>query len=416
MGDYAINIKDNLEYLRQVSKPVDLNNDDYLDAIKLLKEKSKGQENLLALASIQVGIPLRLIYIKNTDLGIYDADHDESIVLINPVIKKREGLTRFYENCASCLNYMGLVERPYKIEIEYYDELKNKHNEIVEGFKATLLCHELDHLDGILHIDKSIELYDMVLDDRKLFRKTHKYEIIRKEGEFIPTTNEYIKLSEAKVNYMKITKYPQSCMMVETKNKKILIDPGSIKYDEKYNEAWNKADIILVTHKHGDHFNKAFLESVNIPIYSTSEVSSTYPNIKINVVKEGDIIELDDIKVEVVHAVHGYNPNLKGGKKVLENVGYIIDDKNTRFYTTSDTICFENDYKADIVALPVTAHGLTMSPYEAALFSKELDSKFVLPIHMDNEVYPTDIEYMESVFEKFDINYKVLEIEEEIGF
>lgn len=412
----TINIKDNLEFLRQKSTEVDLSNDDYLETIELLKEKSKNRSNLLALASIQVGIPKRLIYIKNTDLNIEDDSHDEGIVLINPVIKKCEGLTRFYENCASCLDYMGLVYRPYRIEIEYYDENKIKHNDIVEGFKATLLSHELDHLDGILHIDKSTKIYDMKLEDRKLFRELNKYEVIDKNCEYIEPKDEYIKLSEVKENFMKITKYPQSCMMVETKNKKILIDPGSIKYDERFNEKWNETDIILVTHKHGDHFNKSYLESVNIPIYSTNEVSSTYPDIKINVVKENDIIELDGIKIEVVHAVHGYNPNLKGDKKVLENIGYIIDDGDTRFYTTSDTICFENNYKVDVLAIPVTAHGLTMSPYEAALFSKELGAKYVIPIHMDNEVYPTDKEYMENVFEKFDINYKILEIEEEIGF
>ena len=51
---------------------------------------------------------------------------------------------------------------------------------------------------------------------------------------------------------MKITKYPQSCVMVEINNKKILIDAGGLKYQEKYFEAWKKADIILITHKHPD--------------------------------------------------------------------------------------------------------------------------------------------------------------------
>ena len=62
----------------------------------------------------------------------------------------------------------------------------------------------------------------------------------------------------------------------------------------------------------------------------------------------------------------------------------------------------------------MTAHGLTMSSFEAALFAKELGEKLVLPIHMDNEKYPTDIEYMEKIFEEFDINYKLLNIEEKI--
>lgn len=213
---------------------------------------------------------------------------------------------------------------------------------------------------------------------------------------------------------MKITKYPQSCLLVETNNKKILIDAGSLKYQDKFLEEWKKADIILITHKHGDHIKSDTLKDINIPIYSTHEVQNTYPEIKFNIVKESDLLEFGDIKIEVVKAVHGYNPMLKNGGQVFENVGYIIDDGEHRLYTTSDTICFNNDYKADVVALPITAHGLTMSSFEAALFSKELGAKLVLPIHMDNEKCPTDLGYMKENFEKFDINYKVLEIEETI--
>ncbi len=211
---------------------------------------------------------------------------------------------------------------------------------------------------------------------------------------------------------MKITKYPQSCLMVETKNKSILVDVGSLKYQDKFLEEWKKASLILITHKHGDHTKSDVLENINIPIYSTLEVQDTYPNIKFNIVSENDVLEFDDIKIEVVKAVHGYNPNLKNGGQVFENVGYIIDDKEHRLYITSDTICFKNDYKADIIALPVTGYGLTMSAYEAALFSKEVGANLVLPIHMDNEKYPTDVEYMKEKFKEFDINYKVLEIEE----
>ncbi len=50
------------------------------------------------------------------------------------------------------------------------------------------------------------------------------------------------------------------------------------------------------------------------------------------------------------------------------------------------------------------------------ILGKELGAKVVLPIHLDNEKYPTDIDYMKKNFEKFEINYKVLDIEEEIEF
>ena len=52
---------------------------------------------------------------------------------------------------------------------------------------------------------------------------------------------------------MKITKFPQSCLLIETKGKKILIDPGNLKYKEEYFDIWNNVDIILITHKHKVH-------------------------------------------------------------------------------------------------------------------------------------------------------------------
>lgn len=189
-------IEKDLEYLRQISKEIDLTNNKYKEIVNLLHEYCESSERVLAIASIQLGIPYRLIYVKKTDLDrLYD-DYNESKVLINPVVKKRIGLTRYWETCASCLNYMGLVERPYKLEIEYYDIDLNKHTETFTGFAATVLSHELDHLDGILHIDKSLEIYEMEPEERKKFRETHDYEIIRKTGEFKESTNKNKKLNK----------------------------------------------------------------------------------------------------------------------------------------------------------------------------------------------------------------------------
>ena len=113
---------------------------------------------------------------------------------------------------------------------------------------------------------------------------------------------------------MKITKFPQSCLLIETKERKILIDPGTLKYKEEYFDIWNNVDIILITHKHPDHCNIGVLEKINknIKIYSTQEVQEANKNLNINIVKENDTIELDNIKIEVVHAIHGYQPLLKG--------------------------------------------------------------------------------------------------------
>lgn len=213
---------------------------------------------------------------------------------------------------------------------------------------------------------------------------------------------------------MKIQKLPQSCLLVETKNKKILIDPGNLKYKEEYFDIWNSVDVIFITHKHPDHCNEDILKKLNknIKIYSTNEVKETYPNLNIIVIKENDVIEVGDVKVEVVHAIHGYQPLLKGDKEVHENVGYIIDDGNNRLYTTSDTICFRNDYKADILCVPVTGHGLTMSAFEASLYAKEVGAVLTIPIHMDNPAFPPDFEYIKEMFNKVEVEYEILENDE----
>ena len=215
---------------------------------------------------------------------------------------------------------------------------------------------------------------------------------------------------------MKITKFPQSCLLIETKERKILIDPGTLKYKEEYFDIWNNVDIILITHKHPDHCNIGVLEKINknIKIYSTQEVQEANKNLNINIVKENDIIELDNIKIEVVHAIHGYQPLLKGDKEIHENVGYIVDDGENRLYTTSDTICFKNDYKADILCIPVTGHGLTMSAFEAALYAKEVGATLTIPIHMDNPAFPPDFKYIEEMFNKYEVEYEILENDETI--
>lgn len=221
---------------------------------------------------------------------------------------------------------------------------------------------------------------------------------------------------------MKITKLPQSCLLIEMKERRgeersILIDPGTLKYKEEYFEIWNRVDIILITHQHSDHCNTEVLEKLDdkIKIYSTSEVQKTHPTLNINIIKENDIIKLGDIKIEVVHAEHGYLPPMKKtGKKVTENVGYIIDDKKTRAYITSDTICFENEYKCDVICLPISDYGVVMGPYEASLFAKETNAKLAIPLHADSPKYPVNFNFVKEMFEKNNMEYKLLESEESI--
>ena len=190
----VVTIADNEEYLRQVSLPVDFNDKSLKKDIAVLDKYCK-EEEVLAMAAVQLGIPKRIIYLKNTNLDIVNKIQDDSVseeeknynearVLINPVIISREGLTDYWESCASCLDNFGHVRRPYKITLEYFDINGEKHIDTFEGFEATVLSHEYDHLDGILHMDIADEILVMKAEDRKKFRLEHGYNIIYKTGDY----------------------------------------------------------------------------------------------------------------------------------------------------------------------------------------------------------------------------------------
>ena len=191
----TITIADNKDFLRQVSKPVVFPDKDLENDIKVLEQYFSQSDITLALAAVQLGIPKRLIYLKNTDLELInrknndqeteeDRLHNEQRILINPVIVSREGITDYWEACASCLDNLGHLKRPYKIIIQYQDINGNFHSEIFEGFESTVLSHEMDHIDGILHMDIADEVLVMTREERKIFRKTHGYNIISKNGNF----------------------------------------------------------------------------------------------------------------------------------------------------------------------------------------------------------------------------------------
>jgi len=198
MAKERITILDNEEFLRQVSAPVDFEDKSYLEDIKKLKDFCQN-DGVFALAPVQIGIPKRIIYIRNSTSDIdklYDATYDESKIYINPVILKRKGLTKYLEGCASCPgiidniapesdidNFLlvGIVERPYSIEVEYYDVEGTKNKETIEGFESTVFSHEYNHLNGVLHLDLIKELWNMDLKTRNEYRKNHPYEIISKD-------------------------------------------------------------------------------------------------------------------------------------------------------------------------------------------------------------------------------------------
>jgi len=184
------------DFLRQISTPIDFEKDNVKGIIESLREYCSNNA-VYAMAPVQIGIPKRLIYLKNTNENMnnnFDKQYDESTILINPIIKEAKGHTRFLEGCESCTDGLdnhgttiflaGLIDRPYSVTIEYYDENNSLRTEEFTGFKATVFMHEYDHLDGILHLDKAREILRLNLEQMRMYRTYHPQEVIDKDEPF----------------------------------------------------------------------------------------------------------------------------------------------------------------------------------------------------------------------------------------
>ncbi len=135
------------EALRKVCRPQQ--KFDFRLAI-LLKDLADTmyKSNGVGLAAPQVGILRRVAVIDVTE------DHSGLIELINPQIEKTEGTQTGREGCLSVPDRQGIVTRPMKVRVRYQDRHGNPMILETEGFEARAVCHETDHLDGVLYVDK----------------------------------------------------------------------------------------------------------------------------------------------------------------------------------------------------------------------------------------------------------------------
>lgn len=105
--------------------------------------------NGVGLAGPQAGILKRLCVIDVDDGNVYK--------MINPVILEREGECVDKEGCLSVPDVNEYVIRPKKVKAKYTDENGEEHIIEAEGLLARCICHELDHLDGVLFTDRAEE-------------------------------------------------------------------------------------------------------------------------------------------------------------------------------------------------------------------------------------------------------------------
>lgn len=139
-------LREGEETLRKKSRPVEVINPRVLRLLDDMKDTLKKAEGV-GLAAPQVGVLRRAICV---DVG----DENGLFQLINPEIVKAEGEQEGMEGCLSIPKRHGIVKRPARVTVRATTRAGKPVEIEAEGLLAVAFCHEIDHLDGTMYIDK----------------------------------------------------------------------------------------------------------------------------------------------------------------------------------------------------------------------------------------------------------------------
>lgn len=142
------------ERLKQVSEPVEQFDDELRGFIAELERTMRAGPGGVGIAAPQVG-RFQRIAIVDVSSKPKIRNHGR-VVLINPEITEWEGMKVGREGCMSVPDYTGNVIRAEKITLFAHDEFGTRHRYDMEGYEARAVQHEVDHLDGLLFLDRLV--------------------------------------------------------------------------------------------------------------------------------------------------------------------------------------------------------------------------------------------------------------------
>ena len=142
-------LKEGDERLRKKSRPVTDFNERLWTLLDDMYETMK--DGGVGIAAPQVGVLRRAVVI-----AVGEGKHE----LVNPVIVEQSGDQCVGEGCLSIPGQYGLVHRPAQLRLKAQDRYGKPFELEAEGYFAVAVCHEVDHLDGILFIDKAERMLD----------------------------------------------------------------------------------------------------------------------------------------------------------------------------------------------------------------------------------------------------------------
>ena len=134
--------------LRKKSEPITEFDEKLWAILDDMKDTVKA-ENGAGLAAPQIGLSMRMVVV-DVEEGYFE--------FINPVMHSQKGEQQGWEGCLSVRGKSGIVTRPSKVKISYQDRNGVRKTLQAKDFFARAVCHELDHLDGVLYIDRAVHM------------------------------------------------------------------------------------------------------------------------------------------------------------------------------------------------------------------------------------------------------------------
>ncbi len=153
--------------LKKMCRPVADIDPEIAGLIQDLLDTMHAGPGSVGVAAPQIGVSLRVCVVDVSASRLGKENNHGLLVMVNPEIVAREGAAVMREGCMSIPDYTGDVERATAVTVHFTDEAGNVREVAAEGFEAVAIQHEMDHLDGVLFLDRIASL------KTGLFRRKH---------------------------------------------------------------------------------------------------------------------------------------------------------------------------------------------------------------------------------------------------
>ena len=147
--------------LRQRSQVFDFDTDNIDDLLQKMRfvldaiSKKYDFSWAMGISAVQLGTLKRVCLVWMPETGFFE--------VINPeILQQSDSNSLSWEGCLSFFDKRGAVARPDWIDLVYYDRDQNKIEKRFEGNAVRILCHEIDHMDGVLYKDKMLDDHDLL--------------------------------------------------------------------------------------------------------------------------------------------------------------------------------------------------------------------------------------------------------------